>query len=1525
MPRPGGESDKLGNQFEAVWTVDAVINVLVGDFKSLTVEALGDESQGVEFHLEKSANSLQFHSVKRQKQGGDWSIAHLCRRDKATGRSILGDLFNKRHAYPDAETRFISSTGANELRELTERANTSTSVSEFKKALVPPLQAKFSKYIVPLCHSNERSAFSALMACEVILRSHQDLIRTVEQRIDELFYLIDRSPLKPDDLRRAIADFAIRNLSRRIDAARIRSFFQENGIGVRDWKTEISVRDAVAAVNQQYMSTTGTDLINDAQIEREVVEQIMATLDDSKSRGALVVGPGGYGKSCVLAQCLSKLSDNGTPYLCLRMDSFQLCNTARQLGEQLDLPASPAVVLAGVADNAPSVLLVDQLDSMSLSSGRNPRMWEVFENLCDEAQSYPHMKMVLACRDFDLNHDYRLRKLVDPQSGFTKHPLGKLNEIDIQSSLDAAGYGQLDLNKRQLEILGVPFHLLLFLQGDPARTFTSTGELYDCYWDRKRQNLRERLGRDSHWNEVIEALTQKMSERQVLFAPKLVTDEWHDDAKAMASEHVLVEAQKQYRFFHESFFDYAYARRYCASGRSVVEFLKSTEQHLFRRAQVRQILAYRRENDFSLYISDIRDIFKSQKVRFHIKRMTASGLNRIDEPTWEEWSVVEPYLLDGDLSKFVFSAMRGHAGWFDLLDSQQVFEKWLTSNDARLNNTAILFFESPDLHDSRSARIAELIKPYAQGNDSDWRHRLLRIMRWGKPYKSPEMARIYLDLIASGAYDDHKRDKTADDFWGQHYKAEKEAPRFLIDVLATWFERAIAFFDDGVSTNILDKHHQNSSHIGAQLVGKVATKEPQYFVEKMLSRVAKTVLATEVNKGGDLCNRAWPYLSNLGDPFDIDDAILLFLKKSLQHLALHKPEAFRMHATAISQYPHQTFSYLLLQSWADNPEEFADECAEYIIADQRRFNIGYKGWFGGGEGTGESAISRNALRAISPYCSTELFKQMESRIIGYCDGYEKQTPRLRGYVELLLLRSLDKTRISKKAASRIGELERKFPDLTDKIVKEYKSAILDPVVSPIPQANTEIMADSHWISAMRKYDGRNNPIGGGPIELSRFLADIARRDRGRFASLVERMSDDINPMYFTAILDGLCSRGANLSQEEKNADQKELEATPTVMFLKVVDRLHALPGRPCGSAITGCIRALADRQFPAQVMDIVSYYATSDQDPNGDIWQQTAGGNKYYGGDPYTHGINCVRGQAAEAISSLLSSDNTRLGALRPALEALSRDPVVSVRTCAIDAFLPLLNFTRDLAIELFIKTCEGSEAICAAPPFECFVHYAIYTHYEQLREMLQFALKSNNAEAVEIAARQTILADLNDIDVGEDATNIRSGSEPMRKAAAEVYRRNISHDVVGERCVERLEEFFSDESETVQKEVGKSFYYLSGEQLLQWEELIARFIESKCFESNAYPLIDALEKSNVELPKIICRAAERILGSFSEAGTHIAWSNAMVDYEISTLVVRQYEQTTDDAIKTRCLDLIDRMERVGYLGISDELSKIDR
>ena len=332
-----------------------------------------------------------------------------------------------------------------------------------------------------------------------------------------------------------------------------------------------------------------------------------------------------------------------------------------------------------------------------------------------------------------------------------------------------------------------------------------------------------------------------------------------------------------------------------------------------------------------------------------------------------------------------------------------------------------------------------------------------------------------------------------------------------------------------------------------------------------------------------------------------------------------------------------------------------------------------------------------------------------------------------------------------------------------------------------------------------------------------------------------------------------------------------------------------------------------------------------DPNPETDIWQESVGSNNYYGGEPYSHGINCVRGQAAEAISSLLYHDSTRLDALRPALHALSQDPIISVRTCAINAFLPLLNFARDEAVELFLRACRDCVPICGTPPFEEFVHYAIYSSYPQLRELLQFALNSPNVHAVEYAARQIALAELDDVDVGLDAFNIRAGTETMRKSAANVYARNLRHEVVGDKCGN----IWRNSSRTKLNPCGKrcqgrsvgfpaNGYYASrglSRGLLRAGALRTRPIV--CCTRSKNPTSNS-RRSSAAQPS----ASLEFLG---KEGTHIAYHGSMIAISISTLIVRQYEQTTDAKVKSHCLDLIDRMERVGYLGIGDELNKIDR
>ncbi len=93
-------------------------------------------------------------------------------------------------------------------------------------------------------------------------------------------------------------------------------------------------------------------------------------------------------------------------------------------------------------------------------------------------------------------------------------------------------------------------------------------------------------------------------------------------------------------FAHEAFFDYAYAQRHMRSGLSLLGLLRSSEQHLFRRGQVRQILTLEREQDFGQYLRDVREVLSAGDVRPHIKELVIALVTWVSDPVLEEWQAL---------------------------------------------------------------------------------------------------------------------------------------------------------------------------------------------------------------------------------------------------------------------------------------------------------------------------------------------------------------------------------------------------------------------------------------------------------------------------------------------------------------------------------------------------------------------------------------------------------------------------------------------------------------------------------------------------------------------------------------------------------------------------------------------------------------------------------------------------------------------------------------------------------------------
>ena len=164
-----------------------------------------------------------------------------------------------------------------------------------------------------------------------------------------------------------------------------------------------------------------------------------------------------------------------------------------------------------------------------------------------------------------------------------------------------------------------------------------------------------------------------------------------------------------------------------------------------------------------------------------------------------------------------------------------------------------------------------------------------------------------------------------------------------------------------------------------------------------------------------------------------------------------------------------------------------------------------------------------------------------------------------------------------------------------------------------------------------------------------------------------------------------------------------------------------------------------------------------------------------------------------------------------------------------------------------------------------------------------------------------------------------------MRKAAADVYATNVADKTVGAICREFLKASFRDEDETVRAEAATAFRSVSVLSEENQAELLSAFLDGKPGQVALEPVVRELEDSPVKLPDLVCRMAEQSVDAFRNEAGDISKAGSMVAMDLAKIVIRLYTQTTDDKIQSRCLDLIDEMERHHFMGMSDELRRLDR
>ena len=460
---------------------------------------------------------------------------------------------------------FVSGNSAGQLDELSDRARRSASWEEFNAT---SLQAdKWRKNFDRVRDSSpelqEREIYDRLKRVFVRTIDEYLLLNTIESRATTL---VDGDAATVIDV---LAGMASERVHHELTAHDIWNHLDSKWFSRRHWDKDPHVLSAVEEVNKRYLNLLREQAIGRTVLPRQEVQTVQGRLKESGGKdGVLVTGEAGVGKSGVMLQVVEELLHAGSPVVALRADRLEPTQLPDSVGGQIGLPGSPANVLAAVAQGGHCVLVIDQLDALSLASGRNTELFDCVYEIVRQAQAHPNMRILLACRKFDLENDYRLRRLTDSDGVAETVVVERLAHETVREVVVGFGLDANSLNFKQLDLLSVPLHLKLLteLVTDEeirALNFETAQDLYRRFWEYKQRVIRERLGRPVQWTQVVYALCDYMHERQTLSTPEFVVEEWISDTDAMVSENVLVLENKRYSFFHEGFFDYAFAPAFC--------------------------------------------------------------------------------------------------------------------------------------------------------------------------------------------------------------------------------------------------------------------------------------------------------------------------------------------------------------------------------------------------------------------------------------------------------------------------------------------------------------------------------------------------------------------------------------------------------------------------------------------------------------------------------------------------------------------------------------------------------------------------------------------------------------------------------------------------------------------------------------------------------------------------------------------------------------------------------------------------
>ncbi|WP_220181959.1 hypothetical protein [Rhodococcus sp. AG1013] len=1476
----GGVADKLGNKYELAWAIRHALLCIQDERRSLTLEEIDPElADGSEFTYVNEHGDIAVTQVKRQNNITDhWTIAAL------RGRGVLAAA--ARHVAAGRAFHFSSMTPSGALRVMAERSRQSADAQQFvKHQLTQELGETFDELTAADVFGSSEGAWQTLRGMWIEIEVEEQLVMTNAMLAD-----VSLEGAAGDVIATAIGAVLLDNLRRRLTRRELLASLARKGITARDSMAQRTSHEQVVATTQSWRGTIERELLT-PPINRTEAADLVELM--RSTRLALVVGAGGGGKSSVLYQAAREFETQDAEVLAFRLDRRGAFGSTVELGIQLGLSTSPVAALRQAADGRDAFLIIDQLDAVSLASGRLSERYDVIADLIQEATAVDGVRVILACRLFDVENDHRIRKL-DARNDVERLTVEPLPDEAAADAVSAMGLDPDLLTATQRALLRSPLNLVLLetIADRPgALNFTSRGSLFEAFWQRKEQTSEERRP-GTLFNDVLARIANTASDNQTLSVPVeiLGPGDFIKHARVLASEQVIAIEDDRVSFFHETFFDFTFARQWLSRQQSMVEFLCAQEQELFRRAQVRQILELLRERDPDRFRTEVEAVLSSADVRFHIKETVVAVFANVSAPTLEDVELVLRLAdRESTLTKRLLLQL-ARPTWFGPFYAQGHIERWLDSDDAALRDRSVNWMGNAGAE--YGAEVADLLK--ARNQSPDYVTWLRRVTQRADLHHHRQLFELLLDAVRAGEINPADQN-----VWLAAHELAEHQPLWAIEMLKACFVEspsALVLGADG-KVALLGIHEYGAT----QMIEAACKAEPQAFAEAFVPHLLAVMNATHYDRHEqDLLRDRHFSLRLRTEPGygDVDAALYNGGADALGEWAQTSPETIESVLQLLAANEHDAAQSLLYRALIAGGLTFAPWAAELILQGGNRLEASYL--------SDSHWLSREVVEAIAPIVSDEVHLQLEEHLRDLPATYQSSDlhHRLRsfGYTAFKFLSALDRGRLSPLGLRRLQEYQRKF----DRDLPEPPTGIITYTVgSPIGGPVTGKMSNAQWLQAMAKHDNDDRDFGsevGGARELAQQLKARTAEDPLRFAGLAMQLTPEINAAYPAAILWGFGE--ASIPEEGQHA------------VFAAIRHVMSLGLDNCDRWLGWAVRRVYD-EAPLDIVEMVLDRALHAPDPVDNSPVFVRRDDHQPGRDMFQNGYNTSRGSLAESLGDLLvhDPDGTRTELVAPHLAELASDPVLSVRACVAHTIAACLRHARPTAYTAFERLIDADDLLLASDKLDDLMIYIGNADPEMVDPVIDRMLSSTDAEVRRAGGRMAAFAALQ---WGRPALMERAlaSDVEIRGGLAEVCAARVDRSADSELVLSTLRRLMHDEDDEVRKKVGTLAGHLRGDDLRPYAEFLADLIASPSYVHATPQLLITLQEAPDKVDDLVDLAAHHFLNIHGEDVADIRTSAAGHAHYISDLVVRGLAQTRDRGRITALLDILDRLLELGVYGV---------